>query len=184
MPSVSDQGLISDFGPGVSAEKQASWGGSPMLGEDGKYHLFFSWFKSPDNATVPSIKWWYNTSVVAHAVSDAPDRGFVFKGEVLPPRGKMFFDGSTTHNPTVVKLADRSYALYFIGLNCHNYSTHPDPNVSDGPPSVPPPSFSGPSSVAARYDRYTKVAPNRLDPHHHTHRRPSRASPCRCGVTV
>eukprot|EP01043_Picozoa_sp_COSAG02_P045782 COSAG02_NODE_4222_length_5616_cov_2.976255_5_plen_417_part_00 len=102
---------------------QATWGGSPIQDErTGKYHLFFSWFEMPDNSTAPSIKWWYNTSRVAHAVSDHPDRGYKFRSVVLPPRGASFFDGSTTHCPTVMQLPDKSFALFYIGLNCYNYT--------------------------------------------------------------
>jgi hypothetical protein len=102
---------------------QATWGGSPFRdAATGRYHLFFSWFEMPDNSTVPSIKWWYNTSRVAHAVSEQPDRGYEFQSVVLPPRGRVFFDGSTTHCPTVMQLPDLSYALFYIGLNCFNYT--------------------------------------------------------------
>lgn len=86
--------------------------------------MFFSWFKTAGNTTVPSIKWWYNTSVVAHATSTTPGGNYTFVDIVLPPRGPAYFDGSTTHNPTVTQLQDGSYALFYIGLNCHNYSHH------------------------------------------------------------
>lgn len=107
----------------IDGARQATWGGSPMRDErTGLYHLFFSWFKMVDNSTVPSVKWWFNTSIVAHAVSKSPGDGYAFVDVVLPPRGSAFFDGSTTHNPTITKLSDGTYALYYIGLNCHNYS--------------------------------------------------------------
>jgi hypothetical protein len=38
---------------------QATWGGSPIRdAASGRYHLFFSWFETPDNSTVASTKWW------------------------------------------------------------------------------------------------------------------------------
>ena len=65
-------------------------------------------------------------SQVAHATSRSPGRDYTFESVVLPPRGTQFFDGSTTHNPTVVQLPnDGGYALYYIGLNCGNYSKQP-----------------------------------------------------------
>lgn len=91
-----------------------------MQADDGTYHLFFSWFRFA-NGTPQTIKSWYNSSVIAHAVSDRPGGGFVFKDVALAPRGGDLFDGTTTHNPTVTRLPDGSFALYYIGLNCARY---------------------------------------------------------------
>ena len=52
-PPEIDAGLLTAF-PGF-AQKQMTWGGSPVRAADGTYHLFFSWFKMPDNQTAPSI---------------------------------------------------------------------------------------------------------------------------------
>lgn len=104
---------------------QATWGGSPMRAADGTYHLFFSWFRMPDNGTQPSIKEWYLHSVVAHATSQDSALGpYKFVGEVFPPRGGTYFDGTTTHNPTIVRLPDDSFALFYIGLNCNLYGAN------------------------------------------------------------
>jgi hypothetical protein len=92
----SSNGLLPNF----ASAKQMTWGGSPIKAKDGKYHLFFSWFKMPDNSTCPTIKDWYKTSVVAHAVSDEPGSDFQFVDIVLSPRGGAYFDGTTCHNPT------------------------------------------------------------------------------------
>ena len=56
----SPDALVPRFGGGTGPARQMTWGGSPVQDPaDGRYHLFFSWFKASDNATVPSIKWWY-----------------------------------------------------------------------------------------------------------------------------
>ena len=93
-----------------------TWGGSPIQAPDGKYHLFFSWFRNPsgDNTTVPGIKWWYNSSVVAHAVSDHPGGNYTYVDTVLPGRGKGYFDGTTTHNPSVTQVRKRFNQIPFL----------------------------------------------------------------------
>ena len=84
------------------------WGGSLVKGEDDKYHMFYSvWPKK--------LGWeWVNYSIISHAVSDSPFGPFEHKKDVLPDRGPEFWDGSTTHNPTVHKFSDKYY-LYYMG---------------------------------------------------------------------
>ncbi|MEQ9286215.1 MAG: glycoside hydrolase family protein [Cyclobacteriaceae bacterium] len=84
------------------------WGGSLVKSEDGKYHMFYSmWPKK--------IGWeWVNYSVIAHAVSDSPFGPFDHKDVALPDRGKEYWDGSCTHNPTIHKF-DGKYYLYYMG---------------------------------------------------------------------
>ncbi|WP_276166133.1 glycoside hydrolase family protein [Zobellia alginiliquefaciens] len=84
------------------------WGGSLVKGEDGLYHMFYSrWLKN--------IGWeWVNYSEVAHAVSESPFGPFEHKDVTLPDRGAEFWDGSTTHNPTVHKFNGKYY-LYYMG---------------------------------------------------------------------
>mmetsp|Transcript_556 Transcript_556/g.1641 ORF Transcript_556/g.1641 Transcript_556/m.1641 type:complete len:399 (-) Transcript_556:82-1278(-) len=110
--------LVQTWGGAV----QTTWGGSPVRDPvSGTYHLFFSWIRRPGNGTSgppPSIKEWYNCSVVAHATSTTPAGPYVFKDVVLEPRGGTFYDGTATHGPTVLALADGTFALYFMGLNC------------------------------------------------------------------
>lgn len=122
LPEIADAGLNYSFGPDIDGGKdQWTWGGSPVQDDNGTYHMFFSWFRF-GNHTPHTIKNWYNSSVVAHATSDRPGGGFVYKDVILAPRGGGLFDGTTTHNPTVTRLPDGSFALYYIGLNCANYT--------------------------------------------------------------
>ncbi|OWW23313.1 sucrase [Zobellia sp. OII3] len=84
------------------------WGGSMVKGEDGLFHMFYSQW--PKN-----IGWeWVNYSVIAHAVSESPFGPFRHKDVTLPDRGAEFWDGSTTHNPTVHKFNGKYY-LYYMG---------------------------------------------------------------------
>jgi hypothetical protein len=53
-------------------------------------------------------------SEIAHAVSDSPAGPFRHVSVVLPPRGKEFWDGLCTHNPTILRAGDRYY-LYYMG---------------------------------------------------------------------
>ncbi|MFY0607676.1 MAG: glycoside hydrolase family protein [Cyclobacteriaceae bacterium] len=84
------------------------WGGSLVVGEDGKYHMYYSFW--PMN-----IGWeWVNYSQVGHAVADSPFGPFEHRDIALPDRGKQYWDGATTHNPTIHKF-DGKYYLYYMG---------------------------------------------------------------------
>lgn len=85
------------------------WCGSAVKGEDGKYHLFYSRWprKLGHNA-------WVTHSEIAHAVSDSPFGPYKHQDVALPPRGKEFWDGLCTHNPTVQKFGGKYY-LYYMG---------------------------------------------------------------------
>ncbi|WP_111708272.1 glycoside hydrolase family protein [Lutibacter citreus] len=91
-----------------SEEGKSVWGGSVVKGEDGLYHMFYSrWPKAPG--------WvWVTHSEVAHAVSNSPFGPFKFQDVALPARGKEFWDGMDTHNPTVIKSKGKYY-LYHMG---------------------------------------------------------------------
>lgn len=84
------------------------WGGSLVKGEDNLYHMFYSiWPKA--------IGWeWVNYSKIAHATSKSPFGPFTYKDDALPDRGVEFWDGSTTHNPTIHKFNGKYY-LYYMG---------------------------------------------------------------------
>jgi len=63
---------------------------------DHKYHLFYSRWPRKYGMSA-----WVTRSEVAHAVSDSPFGPFAFKDIALPVRGKDYWDGLVTHNPTV-----------------------------------------------------------------------------------
>lgn len=91
-----------------SNDTMSIWGGSLVKGEEGLYHLYYSrWPKA--------IGWeWVTYSEIAHATSASPFGPFIFAEVALPLRGKAYWDGMTTHNPTVHKLNGKYY-LYYMG---------------------------------------------------------------------
>lgn len=85
------------------------WCGSPIKGEDGQYHLFYSrWPKKL------GFNAWVTHSEVARAVSKSPFGPFHHAEVVLPARGAQFWDGLCTHNPTIHKFGNQ-YFLYYMG---------------------------------------------------------------------
>ncbi len=99
--SVSSQSIFRN-------DTMSIWGGSLVLGDDGKYHLYYSrWPRS--------LGWaWVTDSEVAHAISDDPFGPFVHRDVALPRRGSEFWDGWCTHNPTIHRFDDKYY-LYYMG---------------------------------------------------------------------
>ena len=85
------------------------WCGTMVKGEDGKYHLFYSrWPRALGHYA------WVTHSEVAHAVGDNPLGPFKHHDVALPARGKEFWDGLCTHNPTVQKFNGKYY-IYYMG---------------------------------------------------------------------
>jgi len=86
-----------------------TWGASPVKGEDGKYHLFYSrWHKKY------TFNAWVTHSEVAHAVSDKPFGPYKFSDVALPLRGAQYWDGHYTHNPHIHRFEGKYY-LYYTG---------------------------------------------------------------------
>ncbi|MEM8736329.1 MAG: glycoside hydrolase family protein, partial [Planctomycetota bacterium] len=85
------------------------WGGSPIQDDEGKYHLYYSrWPHRLGHAA------WVTHSEIAHAVSDSPFGPWKHHDVALPKRGTEYWDGSCTHNPTVLKVGGKYY-LYYMG---------------------------------------------------------------------
>ncbi|MRR52863.1 MAG: hypothetical protein EG825_18490, partial [Rhodocyclaceae bacterium] len=85
------------------------WCGSAVKGEDGQYHLFYSrWPRALGH------KAWVTHSEVAHAISDSPFGPWQHRDVALPARGTNYWDGSCTHNPTVLRFG-RKFYLYYMG---------------------------------------------------------------------
>lgn len=86
------------------------WGGSPVKGEDGRYHLFVSrWPKRTVFFNGYKIY-----SEIVRASSEKPEGPYQFEEVVLPARGEKYWDGRMTHNPSIRKYKDR-YLLFYIG---------------------------------------------------------------------
>jgi hypothetical protein len=86
-----------------------TWGGSPIKGNDGKYHIYYSRWKKSYGFLA-----WVTHSEVAHAVADFPLGPYVFHDLALPARGKQYWDGDNTHNPTI-HYFEGKYYLYYTG---------------------------------------------------------------------
>jgi hypothetical protein len=85
------------------------WCGALIRGDDRKYHLYYSrWPRKLGHYA------WVTHSEIAHAVADSPTGPFKHADVVLPPRGKEYWDGLCTHNPTILRAGDRYY-LYYMG---------------------------------------------------------------------
>jgi len=86
------------------------WCGSAVKGDDGKCHLFYSrWPRKLGH------KAWVTHSEIAYAVADTPFGPYKHVDVILPARGKEFWDGMCTHNPTVLRAKDGKFYLYYMG---------------------------------------------------------------------
>ena len=85
------------------------WGTSPIVGPEGKIHVFFSRWD-----VKRGMGGWINSSEIAHAVADSPEGPYYNIETILAPRGKGFFDGTTCHNPHI-QYVDGKYCLFYIG---------------------------------------------------------------------
>ncbi len=85
------------------------WCGSAIKADDGKFHLFYSrWPRKLGHLA------WVTHSEIAHAVSDSPFGPWKHHDVALPARGTNFWDGSCTHNPTVIRIGGK-FHLYYMG---------------------------------------------------------------------
>lgn len=109
---------ISDFSDLIQAVPETAvlaedgyyvWGGSVVKGMEGNYHMYYSRWKKETY-----FSGWVTHSEIAHAVAEKPEGPFKFKDVALPARGADYWDGLTTHNPTV-KEFDGKYYLYYMG---------------------------------------------------------------------
>lgn len=91
------------------------WGASVIRGEDGRYHSFAS--RVPGELTFTPH--WCTNSVIVRGGADTPEGPFRYEEEVLPNRGKEFWDGMMSHNPTIQKYKD-NYLFFDIGTT-HEY---------------------------------------------------------------
>jgi hypothetical protein len=96
------------------------WGGTPVLGDDGQYHLFYDrWARNNPRL----MRGWLYVSQVAHATSPTPEGPYKFQdiavqGPGDKPAGR--WDAFDAHNACCVRLPDPDsggklrYYLYFI----------------------------------------------------------------------
>lgn len=87
----------------------AVWGGSTILGDDGKYYMFYSRWKGA------GLGGWSTTSTIACAVSDSPYGPFKHVKVILNGGSgdENRWDYINAHNPHIKKFGD-FYYLYYI----------------------------------------------------------------------
>jgi len=84
------------------------WCNSPIIGDDGKVHVFFSRWNA-----AKKMGGWIKGSEIAHAIADTPEDEFKVQGTILAPR-EGYFDATTCHNP-LIKQFNNKYYLYYMG---------------------------------------------------------------------
>jgi hypothetical protein len=100
---------LKPIGRALEIEGYYVWCNSPIIGPDGKVHVFFSrWVASK------KMGGWINGSEICHAIADGPESEFKFQETILSPRGPGFWDATTCHNPFITYI-DGIYCLFFMG---------------------------------------------------------------------
>jgi hypothetical protein len=91
------------------------WGCSPIVGEDGKVHLFVERWPVR-SATMPRDfdAAWRQDSEVAHYIGDKPEGPFTLRDVALRGTGADTWDRFAPANPVVARV-DGKYALFYIG---------------------------------------------------------------------
>jgi len=100
--------------PSYEEDGYWAWCGSVVKGDDNLYHIYVSRFPK----TLPFHPGWMVASEVIHAVSEKPQGPYKFSDISLPPRGAQYWDGRSTHNPSVHRYKGKYY-MFYMG------STHP-----------------------------------------------------------
>ena len=100
------------------------WCGTMVRDDAGKCHLFYSRWKRHLGFYA-----WVSHSEIAHAVSDNPLGPYRPKDVALPPRGKEFWDGLCTHDPTVMRFGSKYYLYYMGDTADYSMGDAPDPAV-------------------------------------------------------
>jgi hypothetical protein len=104
------------IGVALKRENTHIWCSSPILGPDGKVHLYVAQWERPTNNRFGGITTdnrgtgWIESSEIAHYVSDGPEGPFEFVRIAVPDRDGEF---NAPHNPTI-KHIDGLYVLMFI----------------------------------------------------------------------
>ena len=103
-------------GVALKRENMHVWCTSPIVGPDGKVHLYVSQWERPvtdafDGKTAAGKNTgWTSTSHIAHYVGDSPEGPFEFVRIVVPDKDGDF---NAPHNPTI-NFIDGKYVLLFI----------------------------------------------------------------------
>lgn len=107
-------------GVAVDEPDYMTWGASPIVGDDGKIHLFTE--RWPKQYRVDPG--WRSHSEIAHYVADKPEGPFRFSEVALKGTGKKTWDRYGVHNPAIHKVGDR-YVLLYIANDNPKMPPHP-----------------------------------------------------------
>ncbi|MCK5471248.1 MAG: glycoside hydrolase family protein [Cyclobacteriaceae bacterium] len=107
-------------GIAVSEPGYTIWGTSPIIGDDGKIHLFVA--RWPSELDVDPG--WRSHSEIAHYVGDSPEGPFQFSDISLQGTGKETWDKFGAHNPAIHKVGNK-YVLLYIGNDDPKPPAHP-----------------------------------------------------------
>jgi hypothetical protein len=99
---------LQPVGRALEMEGYYVWCNSPIEGEDGKIHVFFSRWD-----TKKGMSGWIKGCEIAHAVADKPEGPYQFVETVFAPRPGSW-DATTCHNPLITKV-DGKYCLFYMG---------------------------------------------------------------------
>lgn len=102
---------LKPVGRALELEGYYVWCSSPIDGDDGKVHIFFSRWSSSKG-----MGGWIRGSEIAHAVADTPESPFTVVGTVLAPR-PGYWDATTCHNPLIVRESGKYYLFYMGNSN-------------------------------------------------------------------
>jgi hypothetical protein len=95
------------------------WGSSPIIGPDGKTHLFVA--RWPGTTVEPG---WRSDSEIAHYTSNSPEGPFSFSDVALTGTNKDTWDKCSVHNPAIHKVG-KEFVLLYIGNNNPEQPPHP-----------------------------------------------------------
>ncbi len=101
-------------GVAVQDSNYTLWGCAPILGDDGKIHLYVA--RWPEKNVDPA---WRKSSEIAHYVADTPEGPFLFSDVALIGTGKATWDKYAPHNPEVKKVGNVYVLLYIANADYH-----------------------------------------------------------------
>jgi hypothetical protein len=107
---------------GIAVEEPgySIWGTSPLIGDDGRVHLFVA--RWPCELKIDPG--WRSHSEIAHYIGQGPEGPFIFSDIAIKGTGEDTWDRYGAHNPTIHKIGNR-YVLLYIGNNDPRQPPHP-----------------------------------------------------------
>jgi len=117
-PTFADQWEF--IGIAVEEPGYTIWGTSPILGDDGKTHLFVARWP----AELKVDPGWRSHSEIAHYIGEQPEGPFEFSDVALQGTGIDTWDKFGAHNPAIHKVGDK-YVLLYIGNDNPKPPAHP-----------------------------------------------------------